>query len=212
HGKRVGTTVGSRIMTGLSYHPLPNRQNTICNRPCGLNRELAARNKTAGFSSRPLGETQISRFRDGWLLLKWCGSPIASSRPFDLQAGCPRHCERSEAIHSSTQEEWIAPSLARLAMTRRNVELLPPHLAGDLDGEAQLGPLLFLREDVAFLGRGEAALRRQRELFERREFRRLVQPAPDVVLPLQLAEFRGDDADHDDLVALGQIAQRLEAT
>src|SRR3954464_3691895 len=54
--------------------------------------------------------------------------------------------------------------------------LLAPHLVGDLDGEAQLGPLLFLAENVAFLGRGEAALRRQRQLLQRGEFCRFLQP------------------------------------
>jgi hypothetical protein len=29
----------------------------------------------------------------------------------------PRHCERSEAIHASAREIWIASSLALLAMT-----------------------------------------------------------------------------------------------
>jgi hypothetical protein len=28
-----------------------------------------------------------------------------------------RHCERSEAIHRVTKEEWIASSLSLLAMT-----------------------------------------------------------------------------------------------
>jgi len=54
-------------------------------------------------------------------------------------------------------------------------------------------------------------LRRYRELVERREFARLFQPPLDVFLFFQLARFRGDDADHHDLVALRQIAQRLEA-
>ena len=89
--------------------------------------------------------------------------------------------------------------------------LSSPDLVGDLDREPQLGPLLFLGEDVAFLGRGKAALRRQRELIQRREFGGLLQPALDVVLFLQLAGLGGDDADHHDLVALRQIAQRLEA-
>ena len=37
-----------------------------------------------------------------------------------------RHCERSEAIHCSAADEWIASSLALLAMTIRceNTRLL----------------------------------------------------------------------------------------
>src|SRR5262245_6024467 len=89
---------------------------------------------------------------------------------------------------------------------------LPPHLFGDLDHFTHLGPLLRLGEHVAFLGRGEAALRAERELLERRELCRLVDAALDQVLGLQRAALGGDDADHDDLVALGQEAQRLEAS
>src|SRR5215471_21579543 len=88
---------------------------------------------------------------------------------------------------------------------------LTPHLIRDFDGEAELGPLLLLGEDVALFRRGEAALRGERELLERRELRGFLEAALDVVLLLELAELRGDDADHDDLVALGQEAQRLEA-
>jgi tetratricopeptide (TPR) repeat protein len=58
--------VGNGIVTGLSYHPLPNRQNAIRDRPSGLNRDLAARNKTAGFSSRLAGYL-MRRF----ILLLW---------------------------------------------------------------------------------------------------------------------------------------------
>ena len=43
------------------------------------------------------------------------------------------------------------------------------------------------------------------------EFGRLVDAALDVVLLLQRAALGGDEAEHHDLVALGQEAQRLEA-
>ena len=46
---------------------------------------------------------------------------------------------------------------------------------------------------------------------ERGEFRRLVDAPLDVVLLLQRAALRGDEAEHDDLVALRQEPQRLEA-
>src|SRR5687768_11055116 len=85
-----------------------------------------------------------------------------------------------------------------------------PHLIRDLHDFAHLGPLLLLGEDVALLGRGEAALRAECELLHRREFRRLVDPALDDVLALERAALRGDDADHDDLLALGQESQRFE--
>src|SRR6202012_5534911 len=86
-----------------------------------------------------------------------------------------------------------------------------PDFVGDLDREPQFRPLLFLAQDVAFLGGGEAALRRQRELIEGGEFGGLFQTALDVVLFFQLAALGGDDANPHDLVADRQIAQRLEA-
>ena len=55
-------------------------------------------------------------------------------------------------------------------------------------------------------------MRGERKLLQRREFGGFFQATLDVVLLLELAELRGDDADNDDLVALGQEAQRLEAT
>src|ERR1700751_5673385 len=88
----------------------------------------------------------------------------------------------------------------------------PPPLGSDLARKAQLGPLLFLGEDVTLFRRGEAALRRQRKLLQRSEFGGLLEAALDVVALLQFAEFRGDQADHHNLVALRQIAQRLETT
>src|SRR6267378_689130 len=89
--------------------------------------------------------------------------------------------------------------------------LFAPYLFRDIDREPQLRPLLFLGEDVTLFGRGEAALRRNRELIQGHEFSCFFQPTLDVVLFLQFAGLRGDDANHHDLVALWQIPQRLEA-
>jgi hypothetical protein len=50
--------------------------------------------------------------------------------------------------------------------------LRSPHLVRHFDREPQLRPLLLFGEDVAFLDRGKAALRRQRKLLDRREFLR----------------------------------------
>src|SRR6266851_8844988 len=94
---------------------------------------------------------------------------------------------------------------------RKRTYLLPPHLFRDIDREPQLRPLLLLGEDIALFGRGKAALRRYRELIQRHELARLLQPPLDIVLILELASLRGDDADHDNLVAFRQIPQRLEA-
>src|SRR5262245_17149026 len=51
---------------------------------------------------------------------------------------------------------------------------LAPHLAGNLDDHAQLGPLLLLGQHVAFLAGGKAALRAQAQLVEVDESCRLV--------------------------------------
>jgi hypothetical protein len=61
----------------------------------------------------------------------------------------------------------VVPFPARVGRGRNS---LPPHLIRDIDGELQFGPLLFLGEEVALLGRGEAALRGYRELIQRRVF------------------------------------------
>src|SRR6187431_3203391 len=89
--------------------------------------------------------------------------------------------------------------------------LFAPNLVGELDDLAHLGPLLVLGEDIAFLGRGEAALRRQAELLERSELRRFLDALLDVALVLERAALGGYQAEHDLLVTLGQEAQRLEA-
>src|SRR5690606_26405753 len=85
-----------------------------------------------------------------------------------------------------------------------------PHPTGDLDDVAYLGPLLIFREHVALLGRGEAALRRERELLERRELGGLADAALDVGCGLELARLRGDEAEDDRLLAGAQEPQRLE--
>src|SRR6516164_1454420 len=69
----------------------------------------------------------------------------------------------------------------------------PPDLVGEFDDHAQFRPLLLLGQDVAFLGRGEAALRRQAELFGRSEFARFLDAAFDVVLLLERAALGGDE-------------------
>ena len=75
----------------------------------------------------------------------------------------------------------------------------------------ELRPLLVLGEHVALDGRGEAALRREAELLERRVLRGLLDAALQLVLRLELAALRRHEAEHDLLVALRQEAQRLEA-
>src|ERR1700674_1223996 len=95
--------------------------------------------------------------------------------------------------------------------TKRSFAASPPYVLGNLHHHAQLRPLLFLGENIALLGRGEAALRGERELVRRDVFRRLLDAALDVALVLQRAVFRRDETEHHDLVAGGKKAQRLEA-
>src|SRR3954463_13217949 len=85
-----------------------------------------------------------------------------------------------------------------------------PHLVGELLDHAKLRPLLLLGEDVALLGGGEAALRREAELLQRSELGGLVDPPLDVVLLLERAALGGDEPEHHGLVAFRQEAQRLQ--
>src|SRR5208282_4780226 len=57
-------------------------------------------------------------------------------------------------------------TMATLPATIFGMRLVPPDLSGDLPDHAQLGPFFVLGQYIAFLGRGEAALRRQAELVE----------------------------------------------
>src|SRR5215470_1992647 len=86
-----------------------------------------------------------------------------------------------------------------------------PHLVGDLDDHAKLRPLLLLGEDIAFLGRGKAALGREAQLLDIDVFGRFVDAALDRVLLLQCAALRGDEAEHHLLLPLGHEPQRPEA-
>src|SRR5262249_61659358 len=87
---------------------------------------------------------------------------------------------------------------------------LSPHLIRDLHDEPQLRPLFVVGENIAFFGRGEAALRRQAKLIEVDEFGGLIYAAFDVVLAFKGAALARYEAEHDGL-ALGHEAQRLEA-
>src|SRR5262249_35100440 len=71
---------------------------------------------------------------------------------------------------------------------------LPPHLVRDLDDAAQFCPLLVLGQQIALLGRGEAALAGNTELVERSIFCRLVDAALELVLAFELAALGGHDA------------------
>src|SRR6202030_1732124 len=103
------------------------------------------------------------------------------------------------------------PDPLALPTLRGARRLSSPNLPGDLYRQAQLRPLFVVGEYVALLGRGEAALRGQCELIERDVFGRLLDAALDLGVVLQRPDLGGDEAEHHDLVALGQEPQRLEA-
>src|SRR5262245_9364261 len=87
--------------------------------------------------------------------------------------------------------------------------LLSPHLVRHLHDHPQLRPLLVLGERVAFLARGEAALRREAELIEIDVLARLLDAPLDPVLGFELAGLRRHQPEHYCL-ALAHAPQRLE--
>src|SRR5277367_4587196 len=97
-------------------------------------------------------------------------------------------------------------TMATLPETIPGMTLVPPDPARDLDDHPQLGPLLFLGEVIAFLGRSEAALRRQAELVECDIFRRLIDPVLELVFRFQRAGLGRHQPEHDSL-ALRDKAQ-----
>ena len=79
------------------------------------------------------------------------------------------------------------PLVKRARAISKEISLsLSPHLVGEFNDLPHLRPLLILDKGVAFLGRGETALRRQAALIERNELARLVEVTPDVVRPTTL--------------------------
>ena len=108
---------------------------------------------------------------------------MAENKTKVTEASVESYIENAVALANSPETPARLATLATLerllehrprTLRSRLVELLPP--AGNRD-LVQLRPLLVLSEDIAFLGRGKAALRRHRKLVERREFRGLLHAA-----------------------------------
>ena len=112
------------------------------------------------------------------------------------------------ALHSS---QIIVPPPGQFGRHGRGhgSEDLAPDLARNIDDQPELRPLLVLGEDIALFGRGEAALRAEAQLLERRIFGGLLDPAQNFVASLERSGLRCDEAEHDGL-ALRQEAQRFE--
>src|SRR5579862_3022905 len=143
-----------------------------------------------------------------------CAGPLsvpAPSRPAPISQTTTR--APSCAINSAMPRPMprAAPvTMATFPATIPGIRLVPPHFARDVDNHPQLGPLLLLGEIIAFLGRSEAALRRQAELVERDVLRRLIDPPLESILGFECAGLGRHQPEHDGL-ALRHEAQRFEA-
>src|SRR6185503_911249 len=141
-----------------------------------------------------------------------CAGP--SSRPEPVRLAPMSHTTTrapSAAIACAMARPMPRPppvTMATLPETMPGI-LSTPHFLGHFDDQGELRPLLVLRQGVALLGRGEAALRRQAKLLERNIFRRLLDAPLDLVFRLQPPALAGDEAEHD-LAVLRHQPQRLE--
>src|SRR5216684_2746406 len=93
-----------------------------------------------------------------------------------------------------------------LSSLRRGVSCVAPHALGHLDDARELPFLVGLRQRIAFDRAGEAALRAQRQLVERRKLRGLVDPPAQPVGAFQQGTLARHEPEHHDL-ALRQQAQ-----
>src|SRR5580692_1006380 len=117
------------------------------------------------------------------------------------------------AIKSAMPRPMPRPApvtMATFPATMFAIGLFPPHLLGDFADHLELRPLFFLGKSIPFLGRGEAALRRQAKLLEIGEFGGFLDAPLDGVLGFQGAGLGRHQAEHHEAV-LFQIAQRLKA-
>src|SRR6516225_1299141 len=129
-----------------------------------------------------------------------------------IVSAMPRPMPRPAPVTIATLPVTIPVMKLSLRCGRGRVSssVYPPDLVRDLDEAAQFCPLLVLAQQIALLGRGEAALAGNAELVERSIFRRLLDAALELVLAFELAALGGHDAEHDEL-AFRQHAQRFEA-
>src|SRR5215469_1142522 len=137
--------------------------------------------------------------------------PVARSGEFDPRPG-PARSGGSPAQGAAIAggRHWHAVTVTRQAPGGPLGFLSAPDVPGDLDDQFELGDLLVVAQHVPLDGGGEAALRRQAQLVERHELRRLIDAALEHVRVFQLAPLGGHQAEHDHL-ARRHEAQRLEA-
>src|ERR1700733_14709631 len=143
-----------------------------------------------------------------------CAGPVsvpAPSRlaPISQTTTLAPSCAMSSAIpRPMPRPEPV--TMATLPATILGIRLVSPDLSGDFPDHPQLGPFFVLGQYVAFLGRGEAALRRQAQLVKIGELRCLFDAALDGVLAFEPAGLGRHQAEHGK-AALLQALERLEA-
>src|SRR3954465_13209014 len=104
----------------------------------------------------------------------WClTAPFCEQMACRVKPGLVRPGPRLLALENNMAGRRPAARPHPLGAPADHPQARPP-LAGDLDDQPQLGPLLVLGERVALLGRGKAALAGQRQLVEIAELRGLV--------------------------------------
>src|ERR1700730_12853769 len=102
-------------------------------------------------------------------------------------------------------------TMATLPATMFAIGLFPPHVLRDLADHLELRPLFLFGESIPFLGRGEAALRRQTELLEVGELGGFLDAALDGVLGFQGAGLGRDQAEHSEAIFLQALERRKTA-
>src|SRR6185369_9306384 len=138
--------------------------------------------------------------------------PVRRGVPSGQDCSLPDWARAGVAAPKGKLAAANAPITARRfirAMAYLPVSGSAPNLLGRLDHQSQFIALCFHCDLVAVHGARKAALRRQRQLLDRRVLRGLGDAALECVLVFQLPEFRGDQTQHGGL-ALGQETQRAE--
>src|SRR5687768_12102045 len=140
--------------------------------------------------------------------------PLSSCAP--ASANCPDELSTSPILMvcCACAAPNAAPSAAAIsslfiAPPPKSCAILTPDFPGGFHDQLELALLVVGGELVADLARGEAALRRQAQVFKRHVFRSLVDPALQRPPVFQLG-FLGRDQPEHDLLPLGQKAQRRE--
>src|SRR6266849_7084155 len=124
-----------------------------------------------------------------------CQMPRWPMASLSLSAAC---AAAPSAVSAATATTILSAGLM-LSSLRRDVSYVAPHARRHLDDARELPFLVGLRQRIAFDRAGEAALRAQRQLVERREFGRLVDPAAQPVGAFQQGTLARHEPEHHDL-------------